>query len=116
LKNPLATIPKVLGGKLLWKIRAYGVWVACIELSQKEPHILLADHIERKDLMLIYRVDNLESAASELRSKGWKEEKGLEIPSGPCYTFRDPAQNSIAIYENQRPDIMKEFKGRIDKK
>ena len=104
----------VLGGKLLWKIHAYGVWVACIELTEKEPHILLADHIERKDMMLIYRVSNLESAASELRKKGWKEEKSLEIPNGPCYTFRDPAENLIAIYENTRPGVMKEFMGRID--
>jgi hypothetical protein len=40
----------------------------------------------------------------------------LEIPPGPCYSFRDPAGNAIAIYENQRPDLVKQFKGRIDKK
>ena len=28
---------KVLDGELLWKIHAYGVWVACIRLSSKEP-------------------------------------------------------------------------------
>ncbi len=106
----------VIGGKLMWKIHAYGVWVACIQLSEKEPYILLADHIERKDMMLIYRVANLEDSASELRAKGWKQEKNLEIPNGPCYTFRDPADNSFAIYQNKRPYIMKEFDGRIDSK
>ena len=107
---------KVLGGKLLWKIHAYGVWVACVKLSKEEPSILLADHIGRKDLMLIYRVQNLEKTATELGSRGWKKEKALEIPPGPCLTFRDPADNHIAIYENLRPNVMKEFMGRIDDK
>ena len=42
------------------------------------------------------------------------QEKSLEIPNGPCCTFRDPADNHIAIYENKRPNVMEEFKGRID--
>ena len=105
---------KVLDGELLWKIHAYGVWVACIKLSDKEPYILLADHIEKKDMMLIYRVNNLDKAASELRLRGWREEKSLEIPNGPCKTFRDPADNAIVMYQNRRPHVMEEFKGRID--
>jgi hypothetical protein len=105
---------KVLAGELLWKIHAYGVWVACIRLSDKQPYILLADHIERKDLKMIYRVNNLEKVASELRARGWREEKSLEIPNGPCLTFRDPAENSIVIYENRRPHVIRDFKGRFD--
>lgn len=104
----------ILGGELLWKIHAYGVWVACIVLSDEEPYISLANHIEKNDIVLIYRVSNLEKTAFQLRSKGWKEEKRLEIPPGPCCTFRDPADNHIAIYEKLRPDVMKEFKGQID--
>lgn len=64
---------------------------------------------------MIYRVGNLDSTASTLRSQGWKEEKILEIPLGPCYIFRDPAENAIAIYENLRPEVMEQFNGRIDK-
>jgi hypothetical protein len=104
----------ILDGELLWKIHAYGVWVACIKLSNKEPYILLADHIEKKDPILIYRVNNLDNAFSVLRSRGWIEEKKLEIPNGPCCTFRDPACNHIAIYENKHPNVMDEFKGRFD--
>jgi hypothetical protein len=105
----------ILDGELLWKIHAYGVWVACIKLSNKqEPYILLADHIEKKDMILIYRVNNLDKTSSDLKSRGWMQEKRLEIPNGPCCTFRDPAGNHIAIYENKRPSVMEEFKGRID--
>jgi catechol 2,3-dioxygenase-like lactoylglutathione lyase family enzyme len=106
----------VLGGELLWKIHAFGVWVACIKLSKEtdKPYILLADHIQTKDVMLIYRVMNHERAAAELAAKGWKEESRIEIPPGPCSTFRDPAGNALVIYENVRPYIMQEFRGRID--
>jgi predicted enzyme related to lactoylglutathione lyase len=107
---------KVLDGKLLWKIHAYGVWVACVKISnnKQEPCILLADHIEKKDPILIYRVNNLDNTFSKLISRGGIEEKRLEIPNAPCCTFRDPAGNHIAIYENKRPNMMEEFKGRID--
>jgi len=104
---------QVLGGKLLWKIHAHGVWVACIALAQSEkPYVLLADHIH--DLMLIYQVENLDKATKQLKSKGWKEENRIEIPPGPCCTFRDPAGNALVIYENKRPFIMQEFKDKID--
>lgn len=114
IQESITYYTKVLEGELLWKIHAYGVWVACVKLSYKEPHILLANHIGKKDLMLIYRVKNLDKARSELQARGWKEEKSLEIPNGPCLTFRDPALNPIVIYENRRPNIMSDFKGRID--
>lgn len=107
----------ILGGRLVWKIHAYGVWVACIILSNNEkPYVLLADHIQKKDVMLIYRVASLDNASAELRSKGWHEENRIEIPPGPCSTFRDPAGNALVIYENARPFVMQEFEGKIDSK
>jgi len=106
---------QVLGGDLLWKIHAYGVWVACIALAKDErPYVLLADHIGRNDMMLIYQVENLEDSVALLKTKGMKEEKRIEIPPGPCCTFRDPAGNALVIYENKRPYVMQEFKGKID--
>jgi catechol 2,3-dioxygenase-like lactoylglutathione lyase family enzyme len=105
----------ILGNELLWKIHAFGVWVACVRVSNSGPLLLLADHIKKNDLIMIYRVSSLDSTASTLHSQGWKEEKMLEIPPGPCYTFRDPAGNAIAIYENLRPEVMEQFDGRIDK-
>ena len=106
---------QVLGGKLLWKIHAFGVWVACVELSENQrPYVLLADHISKNDVMLIYRVESIEGATVELVTRGWKEEKRVEIPPGPCSTFRDPAGNALVIYENVRPYVMNEFTGKID--
>lgn len=69
----------VLGSKLLWKIHAFGVWVACIQVSGSGPLLLLADHIKENDMIMIYRVRNLDNTTSILRSQGWKEAKTLEI-------------------------------------
>ncbi|MGN6559587.1 MAG: hypothetical protein ACTHJ2_03590 [Candidatus Nitrosocosmicus sp.] len=63
---------------------------------------------------MIYRVSNLDNTGFDLKSRCQIEEKRLEIPNGPCYAFRDPAGNHISIYEDKRPNVMKEFKGRID--
>jgi catechol 2,3-dioxygenase-like lactoylglutathione lyase family enzyme len=115
IESSIRYYTEVLGSQLVWKIHAFGVWVACIKLSENErPYVLLADHIKKKDVMLIYRVANLEHTATKLRSKGWKEENRIEIPPGPCCVFRDPADNALVIYENARPYVMQEFTGRID--
>jgi hypothetical protein len=42
----------VLGGKLLWKIHAFEVWVACIWVSDSGPLLLVADHIKKNDLIM----------------------------------------------------------------
>jgi hypothetical protein len=116
IESSIRYYTEILGSQLLWKIHAFGVWVACIKLSESEkPYVLLADHIKEKDVMLIYRVANLELVVTNLMSKGWKEENRIEIPPGPCCVFRDPAGNALVIYENARPYIMQEFTGRIDK-
>jgi hypothetical protein len=89
---------------LLWKIHAFGVWVACIRVSDSGPLLLLADHIKKKDMIMIYCVSSLDNTAFTLRSQGWNEEKMVEI-----------ALRDLAIYENLRPDVMKQFNGSIDK-
>ncbi len=106
---------EILGAELRWKIHAFGVWVACVRLADIErPYLLLADHIRVNDVIQIFQVESIDRTSTQLRSKGWHEEKMVEIPPGPCATFRDPAGNSLAIYENKRPFIMKEFEGRIE--
>jgi predicted enzyme related to lactoylglutathione lyase len=117
IESSVSYYTQVLGGKLLWKIHAYGVWVACIALSKADtPYVLLADHIHKNDVMQIYQVESLEKAIAQLKSKGWIEENRIEIPPGPCCTFRDPAGNALVIYENVRPYVMDEFRGKIDTK
>jgi predicted enzyme related to lactoylglutathione lyase len=105
-----------LGGELVWKIHAFETWVAAVRLSASGPMVLLAAHLQGTTPILIYRVEHLESTVAELHARGWRAESGpFEIPNGPCYTFRDPEGVRLAIYENQRPDVAKNFVGRIDR-
>ena len=72
------------------------------------------NHLHGDTPILIYRVERLESAVARLRVQGWTPESGpFEIPNGPCYTFRDPTGVRLAIYENQSPEVSREFAGRI---
>jgi hypothetical protein len=81
---------------------------------QKASFILLADHIQAHDPIFIYRVESINKTSKIHKSRGWKDEKVLGIPQGPYYVFRDPSDNAITIYENQRPGVMEKFRGRID--
>jgi hypothetical protein len=57
IKESIRYYINLLDGELLWKIHTYGAWVACINLSNiKELYILLADHIKKKDLILIIQL------------------------------------------------------------
>jgi hypothetical protein len=61
-------------------MRAYGVWIASITVAimkeyKKEkdmkiqyppPYILLANHIEKQNLIMVYRVKNLDKTALHL--------------------------------------------------
>ena len=88
-----------------------------VRLSPIGPLVLLADHLQGDIPILIYRVERLESAVAALRDRGWTPESGpFEVPNGPCHTFRDPLGVRLAIYENQRPEVVQEFAGRIDSK
>jgi hypothetical protein len=105
---------EVLGGRLAFAIDAMGTRMAMVELSADGPRIALAEHLEGDQPILVYRVDNLEAAASELQKRGWQSERTLEIPSGPCHSFRTTGGQRLAIYELSRPGVEQSFEGRRD--
>jgi hypothetical protein len=105
---------EVLGAQLVFAIDAMGIKVAMIELGDASPRILLAGHLEGERPVLVYRVARLVDAMAELESRGWTSEGTLEIPQGPCSSFRTPGGHRIAIYELTRPEVVEHFSGRRD--
>ena len=103
-----------LGGKLAFAVEGMGARVAMVELTDGPPHVLLTDHLEGDRAIYIYRVDNLRKAAAELKKRGLKDERRLEIPMGPCSSFVLPSGHRIALYEASRPEVLKHFLGRKD--
>jgi hypothetical protein len=110
----LAYFVDVLGARLIFAIEGMGARVAMVELTADPPRLLLADHLEGDRPVLVYRVDDLDEARGALRSRGWDEGHGLEIPQGPVRSFSGPGGHRLAIFELTRPGVEASFEGRRD--
>jgi hypothetical protein len=111
--DDMADFTKVLGGRLVFAIEDSGIRVAMIELAGA-PRILLTDHLEGDRPIMVYRVPDLGAAVATLRERGWTPERSLEIPHGPCSSFRSPGGHRIALYQLVRPEVGRHFEGRRD--
>lgn len=105
---------KVLGGTLLFHVRAMGTEVAGVRLSGEGPLVLLAEHLEGSQPILIYRVADLTASMREMKTRGWKAGEVFEIPHGPCCAFTAEGGQRLAIYELTRPGATEHFTGRFD--
>jgi hypothetical protein len=110
----LAYFTQVLGGRVVFAVDAMGTRVAAIQLTQGPPLVLLADHLEGDRPILVYRVADLNATMAELEAHGWQRRRTLEIPHGPCCSFRTPSGHRIALYQLTRPEVATHFAGRRD--
>jgi glyoxalase/bleomycin resistance protein/dioxygenase superfamily protein len=104
----------VLGGRVVFAIEAMETRVAMIELSPSPPRILLTNHLEGERPVLVYRVADLSATLDELEGRGWQRAGTLEIPQGPCCSFRGPGGHRIAVYQRTRPEVEEHFSDRRD--
>jgi hypothetical protein len=121
LYTPSADVPAdasflvaVLGAELVFAIDDGGTRVAMLHLSGQGPAILLTDHLEGDRPILVYRVSSLAGAMLDLASRGWSEDRTLELPPGPATSFTTPGGHRVAIYEAVRPFVVESFAGRRD--
>lgn len=110
----VAFLTDVLGGTLVFAIEDMGTRVAMVSLTEEPPRIILAEHLDGERPILIYRVASLDAAIATLEARGWRRERTLEIPTGPCCSFRSAGGHRIAIYERTRPFVEASFAGRRD--
>jgi NADH-quinone oxidoreductase subunit A len=94
-----------LGARLRWRVRALGTTVACLQVAESGPDILLAGHLGGSVPILIYRVPDYRAAVAELRAQGVDDLREVEIPHGPCATFRAVGGQRLAVYELTRPEV-----------
>ena len=102
-----------LDAELVWKVRGMGTVVACLRISASGPQILLSGHLEGTDPILIYRVADYSAAVVRLRAGGI-DVRELELPHGPCASFRAEGGQRLAVYELTRPQAVEHFAGRFD--
>jgi len=97
---------KVLGGKKVWDFTSMGTRVAAVQVSSG-PLLLLAGHRRAPSVLPVFEVENLKVSVREFKSHGWQPDgEEFEIPNGPCYLFKDPSGNQMAIFQDVRPRLL----------
>jgi hypothetical protein len=110
----MAYLATVLGGRIEFAVESDGTRVAAVALSDEPPLVLLTDHLEGRETIFIYRVDDLEASLAEMQARGWTRERTFEIPHGPCCSFTTPGGKRVALYQRTRPEAANHFAGRRD--
>jgi hypothetical protein len=105
---------EVFDAELLWQVRGMGTMVACLRVSEGGPAVLLSGHLDGENPVLVYRVASYQRAIEALRAGGVDPVHELEIPHGPCASFRAPGGQRFAVYELVRPGAVTHFDGRFD--
>ena len=103
-----------LGARVVFAIEDGGIQAALLELTDGPPRILLTSHVDGDRPIHVYRVDDYAATVSTLRERGWTPSRSLEIPQGPCASFRSPGGLRIAVYQLVRPNVLEHFAGRRD--
>jgi predicted enzyme related to lactoylglutathione lyase len=103
-----------LGGRVIFAIEAMGTRVAEIALAAQGPRVLLADHLAGEAPVLLHRVSDLDQTLAELAARGLRLEAQVELPLGPCATFRSPGGQRLGLYQLTRPQVDEHFAGRAD--
>jgi hypothetical protein len=105
---------EVLGAELAFAIDESGTRVAMLRLRADEAALLLTDHLPDERPVFIYRVDDLVATSAAMEAQGWTPERTIELPPGPCTTFRSPGGHRLAMYERSRPGVVDSMAGRRD--
>ncbi len=110
----LAHFTDSLGGTLVFAIEAFGTRVAMVNLTQDSPAVLLAEHLEGDQPVLVFRVSSLEQTVTELEDRGVEVATRFGIPHGPGIELAVPGPQRIALYELTRPGAPDRLAGRRD--
>jgi len=104
----------ILGAELVFAIDESGTRVAMLRLGDDAPALLLTDHLPDERPVFIHSVDDLAAVSATFEARGWTAERTIELPPGPCTTFRAPGGHRLAIYERSRPGVVESMAGRRD--
>lgn len=107
-------VEEALGGAIVFAIERFGTRVAMVSVGQASPALLFAEHLEGERPVLVYRVDDLDAAAAQLREQGAEVGDEFGIPHGPIRAVAMPGGNRLAIYELTRPERAASLAGRRD--
>jgi predicted enzyme related to lactoylglutathione lyase len=105
---------EVLSARVVFAIDAMGTRVAEVATTGKGPRVVLADHLQGEAPILLHRTGDLETTLADLVARGLRLDGRMELPLGPCATFRSPGGQRLALYQLTRPEVEERFAGRAD--
>lgn len=103
-----------LGAELVFAIERFGTRVAMVKLSDDPPALLLAEHLEGDQPVLVFRVEDLEATLTALQERGVEIAARFGIPHGPGAELAIPGPQRVAVYELTRPERATTLAGRRD--
>ena len=103
-----------LGASVVWAIEAFGTRVARVELAPDRPHLLLAEHLEGEQPVMVFRVAGLDEAEADLRARGAGFSARFGFPDGEGVEVEVPGPQRVAVYECTRPERGASLAGRHD--
>jgi hypothetical protein len=103
-----------LGGELIFAIERFQTRVAMVRLTAGGPQLLLAEHLDGDQPILVFRIDDLDAAVHELQGRGVELGSHFEMPYGTGVLVSSPGPQRLAIYERTRPERGDGLAGRRD--
>lgn len=102
------------GAEPVFAIERFGTRVAMLRLAENSPSLLLAEHLDGDEPVLVFRVADLERSVEELEAQGIEIAARFGIPHGPGVELVTPGPQRIALYQLTRPEAPKHLAGRRD--
>jgi hypothetical protein len=103
-----------LGAELVFAVERFGTRVAMVQTVPEGPALLLAEHLEGEQPILVFRVEDLEAARAALRAKGVELGAGFEMPYGHGVEVKLAGPQRLAVYEATRQERGDSLAGRRD--
>jgi catechol 2,3-dioxygenase-like lactoylglutathione lyase family enzyme len=93
----------VLGARVVFAIESMGTRVAEVSISPQGPRLVLADHLAGDAPLLLHRACDLDGTLALLATRGLQLERRVELPLGPCATFRSPGGSALVSTRSRAP-------------
>jgi predicted enzyme related to lactoylglutathione lyase len=103
-----------LGAEFVFAVERFGTRVAMVRLTPTSPGLLLAEHLDGDQAILIFRVADLEAAVQELDGRGGQIGGRFEMPYGIGAQLVTPGPQRLAIYEATHAERGRSLAGRRD--
>jgi hypothetical protein len=104
----------VLGGRVIFAIEAMGTRVAEVAIGPRGPRVVILSTCRARRRYVCTGSPTLTRRSRSSVPGGCSSEGRVELPLGPCATFRSPGAQRLGLYQLTRPEVDEHFAGRAD--